>query len=61
MADNFPKPMKAAEIERLLKEATVARVAMVDGVRPYVVPINFGYAVGCRYFKSLRVGRKAGG
>ena len=35
-----------AEIETVLAKATVVHLAMVDEGRPYLVPMNFGYADG---------------
>ena len=32
-----------AEISGILDQCAVCRIAMVDGGRPYVVPMNFGY------------------
>ena len=58
MAGGSPRSMTRAEIDALLREATIAHLAMVDGVWPYVVPINFGYDRDCLYFKALRIGRK---
>jgi hypothetical protein len=33
-----------AELDAVVAQATVVTVAMVDNGRPYVVPMNFGYA-----------------
>lgn len=46
------------EMEQLLAEAQVCRLAMVDKGRPYVVPLNFGYRDGVLYFHSALEGRK---
>ncbi len=46
------------EMERVLMNSRVCRVAMVDGDRPYIVPLHFGYRDGVLYFHSAREGRK---
>lgn len=47
-----------AEIEAVIAKATVCRVAMCDGGRPYVVPLCFGYRGGAFYIHSASEGRK---
>ncbi len=47
-----------AEIEEIIRESTVCRLAMVDGDEPYVVPMNFGYKDNALYFHSASEGRK---
>jgi nitroimidazol reductase NimA-like FMN-containing flavoprotein (pyridoxamine 5'-phosphate oxidase superfamily) len=49
---------EAAEIEAVIAEAPVCRLAMSDGGSPYVVPMSFGYAAGTFYFHSAAEGRK---
>ncbi|MBU8911580.1 MAG: pyridoxamine 5'-phosphate oxidase family protein [Desulfobacterales bacterium] len=46
------------QIEQILQESNVCRLAMVDGDKPYIVPMNFGYGSGCLFFHSARQGRK---
>ena len=46
------------EIEKILMESRVCRLAMVDGDKPYIVPMNFGYSKGCLFFHSAKQGRK---
>ncbi|MCP4687690.1 MAG: pyridoxamine 5'-phosphate oxidase family protein, partial [Desulfobacterales bacterium] len=46
------------EIEEIIRESTVCRLAMVDGEEPYVVPLNFGFKDGVLYFHSASQGRK---
>lgn len=46
------------ELEAALAQATVVHLAMADEGRPYVVPLNFGYADGCLYLHGAREGRK---
>jgi len=48
----------AAEIEAVIAQAQVCRMAMCDGDRPYVVPLCFGYADRVFYFHCAAEGRK---
>jgi nitroimidazol reductase NimA-like FMN-containing flavoprotein (pyridoxamine 5'-phosphate oxidase superfamily) len=48
----------AAEIEDIIAGAVVCRLAMVDGDRPYVVPLCFGYENRTLYFHTGRKGKK---
>ena len=41
-----------AEIEAILDEATVCRIALADGGEPYIVPLSFGYEDGAVYLHS---------
>ena len=45
-------------IENIIKKAQVCRLAMVDGARPYVVPLSFGFEGGSFYFHSGSKGMK---
>ena len=49
-----------AEMEAILAEAPVCRVAMADGTEPYVVPLCFAYVAGDNaiYFHSALEGKK---
>ena len=47
-----------AEIEAIIRKATVCRVGLSDGDQPYVVPLCFGYRDNILYFHSAREGRK---
>jgi nitroimidazol reductase NimA-like FMN-containing flavoprotein (pyridoxamine 5'-phosphate oxidase superfamily) len=47
-----------AEMESLLREAKVCRIAMTDGKEPYVVPLCFGYENSSIYFHSALEGKK---
>ena len=47
-----------AEIEAVIAEAQVCRLAMCDGGLPYVVPMSFGYADCVFYFHCAAEGRK---
>ncbi len=46
------------ELDAVVAGATVVNLAMVDDGRPYVVPMNFGYADGCLYLHCATEGRK---
>lgn len=45
-------------IERILNEADVIRLAMVDGNEPYLVAMNYVYAAGSLYMHSAKEGYK---
>ena len=47
-----------AEVEAILQRNMFCRVAFCDGHRPYLLPMNYGYADGCFYFHSASEGRK---
>jgi len=47
-----------AELDAVLAKARVVHLAMVDEGRPYVVPMNFGYADGYLYLHGAKEGRK---
>ncbi len=47
-----------AEIERIIKEASICRIGLVDGDEPYIVPVCFGYEKNALYFHGALVGRK---
>jgi hypothetical protein len=47
-----------AVIESIIRRSMVCRLAMADGLQPYLVPISFGYRNRCLYFHSAPVGRK---
>lgn len=53
---------KQEEIVAIIKKCKVCRIAMMDGIRPYIVPLNFGYDYGDGkvqlYFHSAVKGRK---
>ena len=48
----------AAEIEDIINAAVVCRLAMVDGDRPYMVPLCFGYEDRTFYFHTALKGKK---
>ncbi len=47
-----------ADIERIIEQSSHCRLAMVDGNKPYVVPLNFGYRDNTLFFHSAKQGRK---
>lgn len=47
-----------AAIDGILQRGLVCHLAMVDGDRPYVVPLCYGYREGVLYAHSGREGRK---
>ena len=46
------------DIEDILLHAPVVLLGLLDGDRPYVVPLDFGYADGALYVHSAQAGRK---
>ncbi len=46
------------EIENILHNALVCRVAFAHDGRPYIVPVNFGYRDRCLYFHCAPTGKK---
>lgn len=46
------------EIIKILKNGRVCRLAMVDGQKPYLVPLSYGYANETLYFHCAHKGRK---
>lgn len=47
-----------AVIENILSGSEVCRIAMIDGDRPYIVPLNYGYKNNAIYFHTSREGKK---
>lgn len=51
-----------AEIEKLLKQAKICRIALMNGDKPYVIPLCFGYKLEGNhlelYFHSAPKGQK---
>jgi uncharacterized protein len=45
-------------IQKVLGEAEICRIALVDGDEPYLVPMNFGYKNNTLYLHSATEGRK---
>jgi uncharacterized protein len=46
------------ELDAIIRQAHVCRVALVDGDRPYLVPMNFGYLGDRIYFHCAAAGKK---
>lgn len=46
------------EIESILNQAEVCRLALSNNNDPYIVPLNFGYKNNCIYFHSFPEGKK---
>lgn len=44
--------------KEIIKKSTVCRLAMVDGKKPYLVPLSFGYEANNLYFHSALKGMK---
>ena len=47
-----------AEISAIIKQANVCRLGMVDGNKPYVIPLCFGYSDNVIYFHCALEGKK---
>ncbi len=47
-----------AEIESIIKRATVCRIGLSENNMPYIVPVNFGYRDNCLYVHSSFEGKK---
>lgn len=47
-----------SEIDAVIRKSTVCRLAMIDGDRPYVVPLCFGYHGDVLYFHGASSGKK---
>ena len=46
------------KIEAVLKKAQIIHLGLLDGDRPYIVPLNFGYAENTIYFHCAQEGKK---
>jgi uncharacterized protein len=46
------------EMEAIIGSQTVCTVGLVDGSRPFLLPMSYGYRDGCFYLHSARTGRK---
>jgi len=46
------------EIEEIIKKAVCCRLGLVDGDKPYIVPLSFGYQRNTLYFHGALEGRK---
>ena len=45
-------------IERVIQKGTVVHIAMMDGDKPYQIPLNYGYKDNSFYIHSAREGKK---
>ena len=45
-------------IEEILSKSEICRVAMMDGDKPYIVPLNYGYHDNAIYVHSAPLGKK---
>jgi len=46
------------EIKAIIKKAGVCRLGMINGNKPYIVPLCFGYHDNVLYFHSSLKGKK---
>jgi len=46
------------EIEEIIKQSTICRLAMCSAGQPYIVPFSFGYRDNVLYFHSAKEGEK---
>jgi len=45
-------------IENILSKSEVCRIAIMDGDKPYIVPLNYGYYNNAIYIHSAPLGKK---
>ena len=45
-------------IDDILSKSEICRIAIMDGDRPYIVPLNYGYYDNVLYFHSAPLGKK---
>ena len=46
------------ELEEILQGSIICRMAMLDGGKPYIIPVNYGYRDGCIFIHSAPEGKK---
>lgn len=46
------------DVEAIIRNAPVCRLAMTDGFKPYIVPLCFGYEDGALFMHTAREGMK---
>ena len=46
------------QIDAIMKKASCCRIALVDGIYPYIVPVNFAVSNNHLYFHSAKKGKK---
>ena len=47
-----------AEMESIIRESTICKLALADNEQPYIVPLCFGYKDNSLYFHSAAEGKK---
>jgi len=47
-----------SEIDGIIRESKICRLALCDGDKPYIVPVNFGYKNNSLYIHSAPEGKK---
>ena len=47
-----------AEMESIIRESTICRLALADNEQPYIVPLSFGYKDNALYFHSAAEEKK---
>lgn len=45
-------------IQKILSKSEICRIALIDGDKPYIVPLNYGYTDNTIYFHSAPKGKK---
>jgi nitroimidazol reductase NimA-like FMN-containing flavoprotein (pyridoxamine 5'-phosphate oxidase superfamily) len=45
-------------IENILSTSTICRIGMIDELKPYIIPLNYGYENGVIYIHSAPEGKK---
>jgi len=46
------------KIEMILKSGEILHIAMIDGNKPYLIPVNYGYQDNAIYIHSAKEGKK---
>jgi hypothetical protein len=45
-------------IDEILTRSEICRIAMMDGDKPYIIPVNYGYCNGAIYIHGSNEGKK---
>jgi uncharacterized protein len=45
-------------IQEILTQSEICRIAMMDGNKPYIIPVNYGYLNGAIYIHGANQGKK---
>ena len=48
----------SGELETIFRNAKIVRIAIMDGEKPYLVPLNYGYRHNCLYIHCAKEGKK---